>query len=286
MNRTIRLASVAVAATSVVALGATFRASASTTPGDAGAASKAAQAALRYVTANPPATNQAVPGARHGVRGLTQFYSTNWSGYANNNSGGNTYSNVSAHWTQPAITCPTNEEQLAAFWVGIDGYTSNTVEQAGTLAQCFEGTAHYYTWWEMYPTNDIQVVGNLVKPGDKITATVSRNGTKYTLKATDSTTSGNNVDTTQTCAAAMCANSSAEWIGEAPGGARGEYPLPNFGTWKVSSASVTSGTVKGNIKSFPDTSITMQGSALYALATPGALNTAGTAFADTWDNSY
>ena len=144
MNRTIRLASVAVAATSVVALGATFRASASTTPGDAGAASKAAQAALRYVTANPPATNQAVPGVRHGVRGLTQFYSTNWSGYANNNSGGNTYSNVSAHWTQPAITCPTKEEQLAAFWVGIDGYTSNTVEQAGTLAQCFEGTAHYY----------------------------------------------------------------------------------------------------------------------------------------------
>ncbi len=286
VNRPARLVAATAAATSIVAFGAVSAATASTHPSNAAAAAKAARAALRYVTANPPATNQAVPGIQHDAEGLTQVKSGNWSGYANDHTKSNTYSKVSAGWTEPTITCPTKEDQLAAFWVGIDGYTSSTVEQDGTLAQCYEGKAYYYTWWEMYPTDNIQVVGDTVKPGDKIAASVVKSGTSYALKVTDSTTSGNNVSTTQSCSASTCVDSSAEWIGEAPGGTRGEYPLPDFKTWKVSSASVTSGTKTGNIKTFPDDEITMESSAAYALATPGALNSAGTAFSDTWDNSY
>ena len=56
------------------------------------------------------------------------------------------------------MTC-TSATSLAAFWVGIDGYSSSSVEQDGTLVECYRGTAYYYTWWEMYPTNAIQVVG-------------------------------------------------------------------------------------------------------------------------------
>jgi hypothetical protein len=285
VNRLTCLVAATAAAASIAALGATSAATASTRPGNAAVAAAAARAALRYVTANPPATNQPVPGTRASVQGPTRLLSGNWSGYANDDSKGNAYSKVSAGWTEPAVTCPTKEDQLAAFWVGIDGLTSSKVEQDGTLAQCYEGKAYYYTWWEMYPTNNIQVVGGTVKPGDKIAASVVKTGTRYALKVTDSTTSGNNVSTTQTCSASACIDSSAEWIGEAPGGSRGEYPLADFKTWAVSSASVTSGTKTGTIKTFPDDEITME-SDTYALATPGALNSAGTGFTDTWDNSY
>jgi Peptidase A4 family len=286
VKRLTRLVAVTATAASIAAFGATSAASASTHPSAAAAAANAARAALRNVTANLPATNQAIPGTRHSLRGLTKFESGNWSGYANDNSKGNAYSKVSADWTEPRVTCPTKEEQLAVFWVGIDGFTSDTVEQDGTIAQCFEGTAYYYTWWEMFPTNDIQVVGDTVNPGDKIVASVVKSGTSYALKVTDSTTSGNNVSTTQTCAAATCVDSSAEWIGEAPSGGRGEYPLPDFKTWKVTAASVTSGTKTGAITAFPVDQITMESDGGYALAAPDSLNSTGTIFTDTWDNSY
>jgi hypothetical protein len=287
VNRLTRLVA-ASAAASIAVLGAVSAASASAHPSNAAAAAKAsaARAALRYVTAGTPATDQAIPGARSRVSGLTKVESGNWSGYANDNTTGKTYSKVAADWTVPKITCPTKEDQLAAFWVGIDGFTSSSVEQDGTLAQCYEGTAFYYTWWEMYPTNDIQVVGDTVKAGDKIVTSVVKSGTKYTLKVTDSTTTGNNISTTQTCSATACVDTSAEWIGEAPSGTRGEYPLPDFKTWTVTSAAVTSGSTAGTIKTFPDDAITMESDNDYALAAPGALNSAATSFTDKWDNSY
>ena len=58
------------------------------------------------------------------------------------------------------------------FWVGIDGFTSGSVEQDGTLIECSGGRAFYFTWWEMFPTNSIQVVGSSVRPGDAISASV------------------------------------------------------------------------------------------------------------------
>jgi hypothetical protein len=155
------------------------------------------------------------------------------------------------------------------------------------MAQCFKGAAHYYTWWEMYPSNGIQLVGTTVKPGDKIAASVVRTGTSYALKVTDSTTTANSFSTTQTCAATTCLAKSADWIVEAPSGARGVYPLPNFKTWSLASASVTSGTTTGAIWKFPDDEITMiDGTLSYSLATPGVLSTGGNAFTVTWNNSY
>jgi Peptidase A4 family len=117
---------------------------------------------------------------------------------------------------------------------------------------------------------------------------VVKTGTSYALTVTDATTAGNNISTTQTCAAASCVDTSAEWIAEAPGGPRGEYPLANFKKWTASAASVTSGATKGVITSFPDDRLTMVSSFSggYALATPGVLNTTGAGFPVTWDNSY
>jgi hypothetical protein len=218
----------------------------------------------------------------------TSSSSYNWSGYADLNTSGEVYSSVSSAWRQPTISCRTKEDQIAVFWVGMDGWTSSTVEQAGTLAQCYLGTAYYYTWWEMYPTNSVQVVGSTVKPGDKITASVKYAAGKYNLTVTDATTSGNNVSTKQACGSGLtCSNSSAEWIAEAPGGARGEYPLPDYVKWTPTGAKVSTTTTTGTISTFPDTSIAMVDSTnSYDLASVGSLLSGGKSFVDTWDNSY
>jgi hypothetical protein len=39
----------------------------------------------------------------------------------------------------------------AAFWASIDGYTSDSVKQDGTLVERCQRTAYQYSWWEMHP---------------------------------------------------------------------------------------------------------------------------------------
>ena len=73
----------------------------------------------------------------------------NWSGYAVTGANGSFHS-VSASWTEPTATCSGSAE-YASFWVGLDGYNSNSVEQTGTEADCDGRTGQYYGWYEMYP---------------------------------------------------------------------------------------------------------------------------------------
>jgi hypothetical protein len=238
----------------------------------------AAIAELKQLKVGDHATNHAVG---HGVKvnGLTQEQSTNWSGYADDHTAGTTYSTATGNWTEPAVTCPKRGTQYAAFWVGIDGFTSGTVEQDGTLAECNHGAASYVTWWEMYPTNSIQTVGSSVRPGDALSASVVRSGTSYTLKVTDSTHPANSFSTTQSCS--TCANSSAEWIAEAPSSSNRILPLANFGTWTQTGATVNSGV----ISSFPDDELTMVNSSGAVKAQPGPLNGSGNGFSVTWKSS-
>jgi Peptidase A4 family len=214
------------------------------------------------------------------LKGLTDVESTNWAGYADT---GSSFSKVTAKWTEPSATCSSRTEQLAAFWVGIDGYSSDSVEQDGTLIECYEGTAYQYTWWEMYPTNDIQVVGETLAAGDAITSTVTRTGTSYTLTVTDSTHSANSFTETENCSS--CDNTSVEWIAEAPSGSSTIYPLADFGSWTASGASVTEGSTSGVISSFTDDEITMVDSSSRVKAQPGSLNSSGNSFSVTWDRA-
>jgi len=257
-------------------------AGASTVQASPGAqAAAAARAALKQLVIGQHGTDHAVSRHVAASKGLNQVDSTNWSGYADDNSGGNTYSQVSSNWTEPSASC-TSTESLAAFWVGIDGYSSSSVEQDGTLIECYRSHAYYYTWWEMYPSNSIQVVGSSLSPGDSIGASVVRSGSSYTLKVTDSTHAANSFSTTQTCAS--CADSSAEWIAEAPSGSSGVYPLSDFHSWLTSGASVTSGSARGDISSFPDDELTMVDSSGAVKAQPGSLS-GGSSFTVTWDRS-
>jgi Peptidase A4 family len=241
-----------------------------------------ARAALRHLSVGQHATDHRVSAHVLRIKGLSQVESTNWSGYADVNSAGNTYSTVTGSWAEPSASC-SRQTSLAAFWVGIDGYSSDSVEQDGTLAECYADHAYYFSWWEMYPTNDIQVVGESVSPGDSISASVVRSGTSYTLKVTDSTHSANSFSTTQTCSS--CANSSAEWIAEAPSGSSGVYPLSDFHTWTETGATVTSGSTNGVISTFPDDEITMIDNSGLVKAQPGGLNSSGNGFSVTWERS-
>src|SRR6185369_5961107 len=101
----------------------------------------------------------AVPNARGGIR--HQAESTNWSGYAATTG---TYTSISASWTEPTGTC-SGSRKYSSFWVGLDGFNSNSVEQTGSEVDCSGRTAIYYSWYEMFPAAPVNYT-NTVRRGD------------------------------------------------------------------------------------------------------------------------
>jgi hypothetical protein len=261
-------------------LGSTAAGASTTASTPAAAAAATAKAAIKQLVIGEHGANHRVSGFSKKVEGLNQVESLNWSGYADTGSG---FTEVNGSWAEPSATCSSGSVQLAAFWVGIDGYTSASVEQDGTLIECYYGTLYQYSWWEMYPTNAVQVVGSSVASGDQISASVVRSGTSYALTVTDSTHRANSFSTIQTCSS--CANSSAEWIAEAPSGSSGLYPLAHFSTWTLTNASVAQGSTSGTISTFPDNEITMVNNSGQVKAQPSPLNVGGTSFNVTWERS-
>lgn len=220
----------------------------------------------------------------HGFsHGLGTAQSTNWSGYAGTTG---TYTSVSANWIQPTGNCRNwFGSYYAAFWVGLDGYSSSTVEQTGSEVDCIGRTARYYAWWEMYPGGSV-AFSNPVRPGDHFTASVTYIGNnQYTLTISDTTQAWTQT-TTQTLANAS--RSSAEVIAEAPcctffGGI---LPLTNFGTMYFTNSMVTAGGSPEPIgKAGGLTEITMVSNSgrpkdQISALTPAAPN--GTDFSATW----
>jgi hypothetical protein len=170
-------------------------------------------------------------GAHSGIR--HQEESTNWSGYAADSG---TYTSVSASWVQPTGSC-TSATRYSSFWVGLDGYSSDTVEQTGTDTDCVDGSPQYYGWYETYP-NPSYSFGDTVNPGDTISASVTYEGGdnfEYTLA---DETQDWSVSTQQTESDAQL--SSAEVIIEAPccTDSGGILPLADFGTVHFSNSEV------------------------------------------------
>jgi len=158
--------------------------------------------------------------------------SNNWSGYAADSG---TYTSVSASWVQPTGTC-TSATRYSSFWVGLDGFTSDSVEQDGTDTDCAGGQPQYYGWYETYP-NPSYSFGDTVKPGDTMSASVVYEGSnEFELTLADATENWT-VSTTQTVTGA--ARSSAEVIIEAPSNDSGTIlPLADFGTANFSDSTV------------------------------------------------
>jgi hypothetical protein len=241
------------------------------------------KADLRHMTApNLPAPlrlRRPAPGANS-----TQVGSYNWSGYADVTSKAGKFSAVSGKWAVPKVSC-SSEDQIESSWVGLDGANDSTVEQLGTVSQCFQGKSVHYSWYEMYPSGEVEVSKG-VKGGDQISASVTRSGTSYTLKLTDSTTSGNNINVSKSCS--TCKNQDAEWIVERPDLATtGIAPLAKFSSTGFTSASETAGGTKGTIATVsPYQYFMVDSTETYYLAEPSSLNSSKNGFTDAWKNSY
>ena len=107
-----------------------------------------------------------------------------WAGYTVT---GTTYESVTATWTVPNLTCSTTQDSYTSPWVGIDGWGTSTVEQIGIDNDCFDGQVIFAPWVEMYPADSIYF-DEVVKPGDKITASVTfMGGGNYQLAESDAT---------------------------------------------------------------------------------------------------
>ncbi len=107
-------------------------------------------------------------------------YSSNWSGYALLN-GAAAYGSASFYFVMGDFVVPRGEQafgactgswELSATWVGIDGYNSNDVPQAGTEADAYCGggvtTPYYSAGFEWYPNYEIAIGGFPISAGDDV----------------------------------------------------------------------------------------------------------------------
>ena len=213
------------------------------------------------------------------------FQSTNWSGYAVTGPSGSV-SDAKGSWTVPAIqgSCPSTN-QYSSFWVGIDGFSSGTVEQTGTDSDCQNGAPTYYAWYEFYPHPAFLINGLTITPGDHITAEASFNGRSFTVTITDTTTSKSFSTSAKVHSAQR---SSAEWIAEAPSSSGGILPLADFGTVLFSACTAMVSGTSGTIGSFGSSVqvITMVSNSGAVKAQPSSLSgSGGDSFSVTWKSS-
>jgi hypothetical protein len=146
--------------------------------------------------------------------GINVLYSSNWSGYAAlPEPAGQTFTSIVANYNVPSVTCSATPGTFSFHWIGLDGWSDQTVEQDGISANCRGSSPRYNAWYEMYPANSRWQFK--VSPGDAIESSVRYRGhAKYELSLKD-VTSGQGFDVIQSCPVSVCANSSAEAITEA-----------------------------------------------------------------------
>jgi hypothetical protein len=221
--------------------------------------------------------------------------STNWSGYAVTGAN-DSVTSVTGSWSVPATSCTKGSSpEYAAFWIGIDGWTSKTVEQIGTESDCRNGKPSYYAWYEFYPEPSYCATGmTSLTPGDKMSATVSwdKDTKAFTLTISDETAG---LTFTKTFTPVLPrARSSAEWIAEAPSSViKGVLPLADFGTvYLGADYTSVSGTneatisgVTGGIGSFGSniwTADMINETTSVPMATPSSLTNDGSSFLVMW----
>ncbi|MDI5966253.1 G1 family endopeptidase [Streptomyces sp. SL13] len=210
-----------------------------------------------------------VLGMSHGTKNADE--STNWSGYGADTG---TYTSVSSSWTQPTITC-TSKTSYSSYWVGLDGFSNSALEQTGTEADCISGKAVYGAWWEVLPASESAYSGVTVKGGDKLSASVTYNGSSnFTMTLTDSTQ--NWTKTTTHKGSSGFQNTSAEVIAEATSVGGSVANLSNFGT-----VNFTGAKANGSALTSSADEITMVGSSTgNVIAQPSAIS--GGNFSVTW----
>lgn len=230
------------------------------------------------------ATSGAASGSTSASSTTATLRSFNWAGYVAIACSTCKLRYVSASWRVPAVNCAASPRVAWSYsWVGLDGWTSGSIEQTGTASYCVNGTPGYFAWWVMYPALPPTVAYD-VRPGDLITASVYYAATlgRWQLSLYDHSTGARSTVTRPCPAGIECANVDAEVVSEAPDVPA--LPLADFGSTAYSSVMVTSrnGT-RGDMTSnglWAVHPIDLVGATGHLLASPGP--TTGAAFTDVW----
>jgi hypothetical protein len=166
--------------------------------------------------------------------------STNWAGYAVQSNRPGAFSSVSASWVMPKANCAgVAGHKFAAFWVGLDGFNSPTVEQTGADSDCNGRTPTYVAWYEGFPQPPV-FYRTKVAAGDHMTASVTLRGTSTFVMTIQDITRHWTRTVAKNVPSAV--RTSAEVIAEAPStlvnGQPQVLPLANFGGMRWTASKV------------------------------------------------
>jgi hypothetical protein len=150
---------------------------------------------------------------------------------------------VFAEWQVPAINTKTAETgtQIVGFWVGLGGYTTGNLLQAGTASTMTGSSVSYWAWTEWFPAG--YVVDSLaIQAGDTVSVLVCAPETDhgYVSMMNHRTNVAISVGVSDPFGTAPYDGSSVEWIVEAI-----NTEMPNFGS--VAFTQVTAGTQNNTI---------------------------------------
>jgi hypothetical protein len=177
----------------------------------------------RLVLTHPVRAFETHPLARGTKLGTTE--SNNWSGYA---AYGDHFRYVKATYTIPSLNCAVSPDgSFDSEWIGLDGYTTNTVEQVGDYATCSGGTPYYYAFYEMYPLGSVAYSG--VSPGDSVTVSVYYSNSQWRLEFYDNTEQSGFTQYESCPSGSTCENANAEVISEVPNGGPPSAELADYG---------------------------------------------------------
>lgn len=175
------------------------------------------------------------------IRNSVASTSNNWSGYALESASDPFHVNNTTVFAEFFVpigqqafgTCSTTEE-YSSQWVGIDGFNTSDVLQAGTEvdASCSGGktTAFYAAWYEWAPNPEVRISGLPVAPGNLMGVTVwwtssSPHGHAYVINYT---TQKSSTIAFNPPSGTSLAGDSVEWIMERST-VNGSLPdLPNY----------------------------------------------------------
>ena len=147
--------------------------------------------------------------------------SSNWSGAAVFAPADKPYRFVGGQWTVPSPNTTSDGSYYASEWVGIDGWNSPDVLQAGTETQVSKiwiiTTTQVYAWWEWYPAGEVKISNLPVSPGDVMYCLICADSTSHATVSfsNQSTGVGTRFDITPPSGTLLNGNV-AEWIVERP----------------------------------------------------------------------
>jgi hypothetical protein len=165
------------------------------------------------------------PGGRARVKlaqaGIANATSTNWSGSVALPPRGRTFGWIEGQWTVPNPHAPGLGSFYASEWIGIDGWGSGDVLQAGTETEIIDlgifTVRQIYAWWEWFPAGEVAITNLSVSAGDVMYCLICVNSTTTaTVYITNQSTGVTTSFSISAPRGTSLVGNSAEWIVERP----------------------------------------------------------------------